>query len=89
MIASSSPAAATTRPHGSTIIEWPQAAIAPGPPAPQPPAATTQAPFSIARARSSGSQWSRPVRAVKTAGTASTSAPARASARYSSGKRRS
>ena len=83
------PPRATMRPHGSTIIECPQAGIAPGPPAPQPAAAITQAPFSMARARSSTSQWSRPVRSVNTAGTAITAAPASASARYSSGKRRS
>ena len=77
------------RPHGSTTIECPQAGIAPGPPVPQPAAAITHAPFSIARARSRTSQWSRPVRSVNTAGTASTPAPASARARYSSGKRRS
>ena len=61
----------------------------PRPAGPQLPAASTHAPLSIARARSSTSQWSRPVRALKSDGTASTSAPASASARYSSGNRRS
>jgi hypothetical protein len=51
--------------------------------------AITYAPFSIARARSSTSQWSRPVCSMKPAGTVNTFAPSTARARYSSGKRRS
>ena len=45
--------------------------------------------FSIARARSSTSQWSRPVVIVKAAGTVISCAPASARIRNSSGKRRS
>ena len=45
--------------------------------------------FSIARARSSTSQWSRPVAVVKAEGTAIRRAPRRARIRNSSGKRRS
>ena len=51
--------------------------------------AMTKAPFSIARARSRTSQWSRPVASVKFAGTARSTAPAADISRYSSGKRRS
>ena len=78
---------ATTVPHGSMTIDRPNAGEPGGPPICD--GARTQAPFSIARARSSTSQWSRPVRSVKLAGTVRTSAPASASDRYSSGKRRS
>ena len=52
-------------------------------------AAITNAWFSIARARTSVSQWAAPVTLVKAAGTMITRAPRSARIRYSSGKRRS
>ncbi len=52
-------------------------------------AATTKAWFSIARARTSVSQWAVPVARVNADGTTSTRAPRRVRIRYSSGKRRS
>ena len=65
---SPSGACASTTPHGSTIIERPPECWPPGC-APTWLAAITNAWFSIARARSSVSQWSRVVASVKAAGT--------------------
>ena len=74
MIATVSGAWATTVPHGSMTIERPYAGWPGGPPICE--GARTNAPFSMARARRSTSQWSRPVRSVKFAGTVRISAPA-------------
>ena len=67
-------ACASTTPHGSTIIERPPERM-PGACSPTWLAATTNAWSSIARARSSTSQWSRVVASVNAAGTAITRAP--------------
>ena len=83
-----SAASASTLPQGSTIAEWPKESKCGGA-VPTWLGARTKAWFSIARARSSTSQWSRPVAAVKAEGTASRRAPRRARIRNSSGKRRS
>src|SRR5581483_6075209 len=85
---SSSGACASTVPHGSTISERPYAGF-PRSVSPTCPAAATYSWFSIARARSSTCQWSRPVGVVKCAGTVTSSAPSSARIRYSSGKRTS
>ena len=78
-MATESGAWATIVPHGSTTIERPNAGWPGGPPICD--GARTYAAFSIARARSRTSQWSRPVRSVKLAGTVRIVAPASASAR--------
>ena len=76
-----------TVPHGSTTMLRPWAGTPP--PEPHWAGAMTNDPFSMARARNSTSQWSRPVASVKLAGTAMITAPAAASSRYNSGNRRS
>ena len=78
----------STIPHGLTIIERPPVRI-PGAGSPTWFAATMKHWSSIARARSSTSQWSRVVVAVNAAGTVITLAPRTARILYSSGKRRS
>ena len=88
MTPSVSGATASTMPHGSTIIERPPERWLGGC-SPIWLAAITNAWFSIARARTSGSQWSRVVGTVKAAGTVRIRAPSTASSRKSSGKRRS
>ena len=88
MNVSKSGACASTSPHGSTIIERPPVRI-PGAGSPTWLAAITKHWFSIARARSRTSQWSRVVVSVNAAGTVSTFAPRTARMRASSGKRRS
>src|SRR3984957_9270010 len=75
-------------PHGSTMSEWPYVEM-PSTVVPTWAAATMNEWFSTARDRTNRSQWARPVIALKAAGTAMTSAPARASFRYSSGNRTS
>ena len=81
-------ACASTTPHGSTIIErpchWSFGVLAP-----RWSGAITNTWFSIARARSSGSQWSLPVGAVNADGSVTTFAPRSAWIRNSSGNRRS
>ena len=74
MNVSASGACASTSPHGSTIIERPPVRM-PGAGSPTWLAAITKHWFSIARARSSTSQWSRVVVSVNAAGTVSTVAP--------------
>ena len=61
-------------PQGSMIMLRPWVSV-PSSWRPCWPAATTKAWFSMARALRSGSQWSRPVTAVKAAGTTMISAP--------------
>ena len=75
-------------PQGSTIAEWPKESKCGGA-SPAWLGARTKTWFSIARARSSTSQWSRPVVGVKAEGTVISRAPRRARIRKSSGKRRS
>ena len=80
MCPSRSAASASTIPHGSTIIERPPersaaARALAGACSPIWLAATTNAWFSIARARRRTSQWSRVVGTVKAAGTVRIRAP--------------
>ena len=79
---------ASTVPHGSMIMLRPYEAV-PSSWVPHWPAASTKTWFSMARARSRTSQWSRPVATVNAAGTTTTSAPSAPRRRYSSGNRRS
>ena len=84
----SSGARASTSPHGSTICDPPKLSLSGGW-VPIWSAATTNAWFSIARARTRVSQWAAPVTFVKAAGMVMIRAPRSARIRYSSGKRRS
>ena len=71
-----SPTSASTCPHGSMMQAWPKVTrLALW--RPNCAAASTNARFSIARARSSGCQWSRPVCSVNAAGTVRMRAPSR------------
>ena len=74
MTVSESAACARTRPQGSTIIERPPER-SPSACSPTWLAATTKHWSSIARARTSTSQWSRVVASVKAAGTVMMRAP--------------
>src|SRR3954447_5455804 len=81
-------ATARTSPHGSMIMLRPPDRL-PGGCSPIWLGAMTKAWFSIARARSRTSQWSRVVASVNAAGTVRICAPASVRRRYSSGKRTS